>query len=55
MLIPKATTHTFEVGAPELKDLENATWAGNGRFLIEDGILKVETRISKVIASTDMD
>ncbi|KAL8636058.1 MAG: hypothetical protein Q9228_006504 [Teloschistes exilis] len=49
------TANTFEVGSSDLKDLENATWAGNGRFLMEDGVFKVETRISRVVASTDMD
>ena len=55
LLIATATANTFEVGDPALKHLENSTWAGNGRFLLEDGVFKVETRISKVVASTDMD
>lgn len=54
MLIDIATANTFEVGSPDLKGLETATWAGNGRFLMEEGVFKVETKISRVIASTDM-
>jgi hypothetical protein len=51
-----ATLHTFEAGAPELKDLENCHWVGNGRFIIgEGGSITVESRISKVVPSTDMD
>lgn len=54
-LIFLATANTFEVGGFELKGLENATWVGNGRFLMEEGVFKVETRVSKVIASMDME
>ncbi|KAL6851329.1 hypothetical protein ACO1O0_008457 [Amphichorda felina] len=50
------TLHTFEAGSPELKDLENCHWVGNGRFILGEGKgLIVESRISKVVASTDMD
>lgn len=45
----------FEVGNERLKELENSTWMGNGRFLHEDGKLLVEVRIAQVIASEDMD
>lgn len=54
-MLKTATANTFEVGSSDLKGLENATWAGNGRFLMEDGVFKVETRISRVVASTDME
>jgi len=46
---------TFEVGSPRLKELENSTWVGNGRFLLEGDKLYVEVRISQVTASEDMD
>lgn len=45
----------FEVGSERLKELENSTWMGNGRFLHEDGKLLVEVRIAQVVASEDMD
>ncbi|KAL4784745.1 hypothetical protein BJX76DRAFT_356731 [Aspergillus varians] len=48
-------TPVFEVGSPRLKDLENSTWVGNGRFLEEGGKLFVEVRIAQVVASEDMD
>jgi hypothetical protein len=50
-----ATYHTFETGAPELKDLENTHWMGNGRFVLSETGLTVESRVSKVVASTVMD
>ncbi|KAL4993014.1 hypothetical protein BDV10DRAFT_198666 [Aspergillus recurvatus] len=51
-----STTHnTFEVGSPSLKELENSTWVGNGRFKSDDGKLLVEIRISQVVASNDME
>ncbi|KAI9368960.1 hypothetical protein BJX61DRAFT_521528 [Aspergillus egyptiacus] len=46
---------TFEVGDARIKDLENSVWVGNGRFLFEDNKLWVEVRVSKVVASEDMD
>ncbi|KAH8704709.1 hypothetical protein BGW36DRAFT_353159 [Talaromyces proteolyticus] len=49
------TIHTFEVGNPEYSDLQNSSWAGNGRFVLADGKLTVESRVSKVVPSTDMD
>ncbi|KAL3473114.1 hypothetical protein BJX99DRAFT_261659 [Aspergillus californicus] len=45
----------FEVGSDRLKELENSTWIGNGRFLYEDGKVLVEVRIAQVVASEDMD
>ena len=50
-----AMSPTFEVGSPRLKELENSTWVGNGRFLLEGDKLYVEVRISQVTASEDMD
>jgi hypothetical protein len=50
-----ATYHTFETGTPELKDLENTHWMGNGRFVLSETGLTVESRVSKVVASTVMD
>ncbi|ROT41102.1 hypothetical protein SODALDRAFT_396764 [Sodiomyces alkalinus F11] len=49
------TAHTFEVGNTDLKVLENAHWVGNGRFILGETGLTVESRVSKVIPSTDMD
>ncbi|KAL2807715.1 hypothetical protein BJX63DRAFT_436767 [Aspergillus granulosus] len=50
-----STIHTFETGVEELKDLENAHWVGNGRFILGETGLTVESRVSKVVPSTDMD
>lgn len=50
-----ATIHTFETGTPELKELENSHWMGNGRFVLGENGLTVESRVSKVIPSTAMD
>ena len=47
-------TH-FEVGSGRLKELENSTWIGNGRFLHADGKVLVEVRIAQVVASEDID
>ncbi|ORY03473.1 hypothetical protein BCR34DRAFT_667402 [Clohesyomyces aquaticus] len=49
------TIHTFETGHPELKDLENCQWVGNGRFILAETGLTVESRVSKIVPSTDMD
>ncbi|KAF3009314.1 hypothetical protein E8E15_002612 [Penicillium rubens] len=49
------TIHTFETGTPELKELENSHWMGNGRFVLGENGLTVESRVSKVIPSTAMD
>ncbi|KAI9785096.1 MAG: hypothetical protein M1816_000507 [Peltula sp. TS41687] len=48
------TINNFEVGDPKYKDLENCAWVGNGRFAMEDGKWTVESRVSKLIPSTDM-
>lgn len=50
-----ATLVEFEVGEPSLKELENSCFVGNGRFLLEDEKFYVEMRVSKLVASTDMD
>ena len=50
-----ATLNTFETGNPALKDLETACWVGNSRFVLENGQMAVETRISKVVPSLDKD
>ena len=50
-----AMNPTFEVGHLRLKDLENSTWVGNGRFSLEGDKLYVEVRISQVVSSKDMD
>ncbi|KAL5349471.1 hypothetical protein ACLOAV_005764 [Pseudogymnoascus australis] len=45
------STHvTFETGAPELRLLEQRIYVGNGRFIVEDGNLVVEYKISQVQA-----
>ncbi|KAJ6153529.1 hypothetical protein N7470_006488 [Penicillium chermesinum] len=49
------TIHTFETGTPELKELENSHWMGNGRFVLGENGLTVESRVSKVVPSTAMD
>lgn len=50
-----AGAHTFLVADPKLKDLENSTFVSNGRILVHENGLTVETRQSKVIAATVMD
>ncbi|KFY96421.1 hypothetical protein V498_02703 [Pseudogymnoascus sp. VKM F-4517 (FW-2822)] len=50
-LIKFPATHvTFETGAPELRLLEQRIYVGNGRFIVEDGNLVVEYKISQVQA-----
>ncbi|KAL4865576.1 hypothetical protein BDV12DRAFT_174372 [Aspergillus spectabilis] len=48
-------SHTFETGIAELKNLENATWVGNSRFVLNGDGLSAEHRVSRVVASTSMD
>lgn len=50
-----ATNLTFEVGSGKYKELEDCTFVGNVRFIIEDGQISVETRASVVIPSTASD
>ena len=47
-------THSFEVGEGQYKELENCTWVGNGRFIVEDGGIMLESRVSKLVPSTAM-
>ncbi|KFY09258.1 hypothetical protein V491_08298 [Pseudogymnoascus sp. VKM F-3775] len=45
------STHvTFETGSPELRLLEQKIYVGNGRFIVEDGNLIVEYKVSQVQA-----
>ena len=39
---------TFETGSMRYKALEQGVFVGAGRFVLEDGDLKVEYRISQV-------
>ncbi|KAI1412763.1 hypothetical protein F5Y13DRAFT_162633 [Hypoxylon sp. FL1857] len=48
-------THTFLVADPALKKLENSSFVSNGRIIVAETGLTVETRQSIVIPSTDMD
>ena len=48
-------THSFEVGEGQYRELENWTWVGNGRFVVEDGGIALESRVSKLVPSTAMD
>lgn len=50
-----ATYLTFEVGSGKYKELENYTFVGNGRFIVQDGKVSVESRISVVVSSTEKD
>lgn len=50
-----ATYLTFEVGNGKYKELENCTFVGNGRFIVEDGRITVESRWSVVVPSTASD
>lgn len=52
-----ANTHYFQSGNERLKDLENMTFIGNSRMTVDPVTrgIQVETRISKVIASTGME
>ncbi|KAL9124509.1 MAG: hypothetical protein Q9217_006163 [Psora testacea] len=48
-------SHTFYVADPALKDLENSVFVSNGRIIVHEKGLTVETRQSLVVASTAMD
>jgi hypothetical protein len=52
-----ANTHYFHSGAEKLKDLENMTFIGNSRMIInqETRGIQVETRISRVIPATGLE
>lgn len=53
-LLPIANTHYFHSGGEKLKDLENMTFIGNSRMIVNEETrqIQVETRISRVIAAT---
>lgn len=44
---------TFEVGNKKYKSLEDTTFVGDARFIVEGGNLAVESRWSAVVSSTD--
>ncbi|EED19834.1 conserved hypothetical protein [Talaromyces stipitatus ATCC 10500] len=50
-------THYFHCGSEKLKELENMTFIGNSRMIVneETRAIQVETRISRVIAATGME
>ena len=48
-------THSFEVGEGKNKELENRTWVGNGRFIVSDKGIALESRVSQLVPSTAMD
>lgn len=48
-------TNVKQVGDAKYQDLVNSTWVGNGRFVVDNGKLTVESRVSKLIPSRDMD
>jgi hypothetical protein len=50
-----AGSHTFFVADPDLKVLENSTFVSNGRILVHENGLTVETRQSLVVAAKVMD
>ena len=43
------------VGDEKLKDIENSMFAGNGRIVVSDKGLTAESRLCRVVASTDTD
>ncbi len=45
---PKVINVSFETGSLRYKSLEQSLFVGAGRFILEDGELKAEYRISKV-------
>ncbi|KGO77077.1 Uncharacterized protein family UPF0311 [Penicillium italicum] len=47
--------HTFVVADPALKELEHSTFVSNGRIIVHENGLTVETRQSKVVPATLMD
>ncbi|KAK4673960.1 hypothetical protein QC763_0019390 [Podospora pseudopauciseta] len=51
-----STYHTFQSGDPKYKHLQYKTFVGNGRFVVnDDRSITVESRISEVIPSNDLD
>ncbi|KAF2137748.1 uncharacterized protein K452DRAFT_235268 [Aplosporella prunicola CBS 121167] len=49
--------HTFQSGGDGLRELENMTFIGNGRMLVneETRVITVESRISRVVPATGFD
>lgn len=45
-----ATHVTLETDSPDLRLLEQKIYVGNGRFIVEDGSLSIEYKISQVQA-----
>lgn len=43
---------TFEVGSEKYKELEDMTFVGDARFLVQGGNFAVETRWSAAVSST---
>jgi Protein of unknown function (DUF3237) len=52
-----AGAHTFHSGAEELRELEDTTFVGNGRMLVDEKtrLITVESRISTVVPATGFD
>lgn len=50
-----AAALTFEIGSEKYKALEDTTFVGDARFIVEGGNLAVESRWSAVVSSTDSD
>lgn len=46
---------TFEIGNEKYKFLEDTTFVGDSRFVVEGGEFSVESRWSAVVSSTDSD
>lgn len=45
----KALSHvTFETGSESLKELGMSLFVGSARFVIEDGVFSIETKVSRV-------
>ncbi|CAG9947770.1 unnamed protein product [Clonostachys rosea f. rosea IK726] len=45
----KALSHvTFETGSESLKELGTSLFVGSARFVIEDGVFSIETKVSRV-------
>ncbi|KAI9370400.1 hypothetical protein BJX61DRAFT_96107 [Aspergillus egyptiacus] len=49
--------HSYLSGDPALKELENMTFVGNGRLLVDEQtrVITVESRVSKVVPATGFD
>lgn len=49
-----AGAHSFVVADPALKEIENSTFVSNGRIIVHEKGLTVETRQSKVVPAAVM-